>query len=100
MTSKFEGGTCALGYPDVFNSVLWYACDHWAIHLYASSLGPELIDAVKTFGMKSLLCWIEALSLSHDSTKALQFVRGVNQLLIAKVNSPLLKNTPRINTIM
>ena len=97
LSSKFKLGFCALNHPDIFDSVLWYACDYWAIHLCNSPLSMDLVADLKKFGVTSLLCWIEALtsSLTNDSTQALQLVQEVNRWIISKVSCPLVKNICR-----
>jgi hypothetical protein len=87
LVSKFERSFCALRHPDIFDSVLWYACDYWAIHLLDSLASVELVVDLKNFGVDSLLCWIEALGLSNDMDKALRSVQAVNQWVIAKVSN-------------
>ena len=45
------------------NGVLRYACHHWANHLSEASPQGRLQDDLNTFTLKSLLYWIECLSL-------------------------------------
>ena len=51
---------------DIFDDILWYACDYWAIHLRGSLFSIGLVKAMEDFGTTSLLCWIGALSLGNE----------------------------------
>jgi hypothetical protein len=87
MTTKFNQDSCVFHHhPTLFSSTLWYACDYWGLHLSASIFRTSLVNDLEEFGIKSLLCWIEALRTTNESTKALQFVQATNQWLIATVS--------------
>jgi hypothetical protein len=88
MTSKFQSSFCALDHPDIFSSELWYACECWAIHLRHSVSSPPstgLVTSLETFGITSILCWINALSLINELATALHFVRETHQWLSTMV---------------
>jgi len=89
LATKFNKDFCALSHPDIFDSMLWYACDYWAVHLCDSSLSDELVADIEKFGLTSLLCWIEALGLRGARDKTMESVRRVNRCIIAKVSGSL-----------
>ena len=94
MTTRFVPDFCALDHPDTFTRGLWYACEHWAIHLCDSLPSADLITSLEKFAATSILCWIESLSLINELAKALQFIRETNQWLSAKVGCPINFFTP------
>lgn len=89
MTTRFVPNLCALDHPDTFTRGLWYACEHWAIHLRDSLPSADLIKSLEKFAATSILCWIEALNLINELAKAQQFIRETNQWLSSKVSCPI-----------
>ena len=89
MTTCFVPNLCALDHPDTFTQGLWYACEHWAIHLRDSLPSGDLIKSLEKFAATSILCWIEALNLINELAKAQQFIRETNQWLSSKVSCPI-----------
>ncbi|KAK2809659.1 hypothetical protein FQN50_003716 [Emmonsiellopsis sp. PD_5] len=95
MSKHLRQDICGLRYPgtsisDVEKSIieqripleLQYACRHWVHHLQKSDI--ELCDdgKVHVFLQRSLLHWIEALSLIGDISGAVSMARDLESLLL------------------